>query len=433
MKAYVLAAGRGERLLPLTENRPKHMLPIAGKPLLEHLLLTIKRAGITEIIVLVGHKRESINAYFEDGSRLGLNLTYLVQSRITGTASALAEAEPFLKDDEFLLVYGDLFVSPNVLSKFSNSTSKDTWAMATVRLEDASRFGVINAESGVVTRITEKPQFGGKRGDKVNAGIYRLKPTVFDAVRRTGRSTRGERELTDSLQDLISRGEKMHAFELSAQEWLDIGRPWDLLEANERALKLIDRRIEGVLEDRVIVEGNVIIEKGAMVRAGTYIEGPVCIGANSRIGPNSRIRPHTAVGVGCTIGESCDVKNSIIMDHTEIPHLSYVGDSIVGEGCNLGAGTITANLRFDDEPVKVTIKNRRETSGRRKLGAILGDYVKTGINVSILPGTKIGCGSWIEPGAIVRKDVPPHSRLTVRQTLTATTRIPHRKRSVHGR
>lgn len=432
MKAYVLAAGRGERLLPLTENRPKHMLPIAGRPLLEHLLLAIKKAGITEIVVLVGHKRELINAYFEDGSRLGLNLTYVVQSRITGTASALSEAEPFLKDDEFLLVYGDLFVSPDVVDRFLGATTDDTWAMATVRVRDPSRFGVIDTEGGVVTRVTEKPQSRGKTSDQVNAGIYRLNPAVFDVVRWTRRSKRGEHELTDSLQHLIAKGEKIRAMGLLPQEWLDIGRPWDLLEANERGLNLIERRIEGVLEDRVVVEGNAVIEKVATIRAGTYIEGPVYIGSKSKIGPNSRIRPHTTMGVGCTIGSSCDVKNSILMDHTEIPHLSYVGDSIIGEGCNLGAGTITANLRFDDEPVKMTIKQKRESSGRRKMGAVLGDNVKTGINVSILPGVTIGSGSWIEPGAIVRNDVPSRSRLVVRQTQTTTTRISRRKRSVHG-
>jgi len=137
----------------------------------------------------------------------------------------------------------------------------------------------------------------------------------------------------------------------------------------------------------------------------------VFIGENAVVGPNAYLRPYTVVGEGAKVGAYCDVKNSILMDRAKVPHLSYVGDSIVGAGCSLGAGTITANLRFDDASIVSMVKGRRVDTGRRKLGAIIGDNVRTGINVSLLPGVKIGSGAWIGPGVTVRRDVASGARI----------------------
>jgi bifunctional UDP-N-acetylglucosamine pyrophosphorylase/glucosamine-1-phosphate N-acetyltransferase len=104
------------------------------------------------------------------------------------------------------------------------------------------------------------------------------------------------------------------------------------------------------------------------------------------------------------------------MNGTKIPHLSYVGDSIIGENCNLGAGTITANIRFDEKTLKMRVKGRLQDSGKKKMGVIMGDKVQTGINVSILPGVRVGSGSWLGPGAIISKDVPSGQLLLAKQT-----------------
>ncbi len=171
-------------------------------------------------------------------------------------------------------------------------------------------------------------------------------------------------------------------------------------------------KFNGVIESNVSIKGNnIVIEDGALIRSGTYIEGPVYIGSGAVIGPNARIRPYSVICNDSVVGFSVEVKESLIMEHVHVSHLSYVGDSIICEGVNFGAGTITANLRFDDKPVKVTIKDRRVSTGRRKFGAIIGGCVKTGINVSLMPGVKVGSYSWIAPGAVVYEDVPPRSFL----------------------
>jgi bifunctional UDP-N-acetylglucosamine pyrophosphorylase/glucosamine-1-phosphate N-acetyltransferase len=144
-----------------------------------------------------------------------------------------------------------------------------------------------------------------------------------------------------------------------------------------------------------------------VVKSGTYIEGPVIIGEDCRIGPNCYIRASTTIGDGCHIGAAAEVKNSIIMNNTDFPHLNYVGDSVIGTGCNLGAGTKIANLRLDKQIIKVGGVD----TGRRKLGAIVGDRVETGINTSINCGSMIGNNTFIGPGVVVKGIIAPDSKL----------------------
>ena len=143
----------------------------------------------------------------------------------------------------------------------------------------------------------------------------------------------------------------------------------------------------------------------ARVRSGAYIEGPCLIDEASDIGPNCYIRPCTSIGKNVRVGNAVEIKNSIIMDGTHVGHLSYVGDSVLCENCNLGAGTITANYRLDAENVKMAIKGKMVDSGTQKLGAILGDEVKTGINALFMPGVKVGVRTWVGPNCLVQRDL----------------------------
>ncbi|MDK2987428.1 MAG: UDP-N-acetylglucosamine diphosphorylase / glucose-phosphate thymidylyltransferase [Methanothermococcus sp.] len=154
----------------------------------------------------------------------------------------------------------------------------------------------------------------------------------------------------------------------------------------------------------MVVEGNVIIEEGATVKANSVIEGPAIIKKGAIVGPLAYIRPNTVLMENTFVGNSSEVKGSIIMKNTKIPHLSYVGDSIIGENCNFGCNTITANLRFDDKPVKVNIKGDKVESVR-KLGVVMGDNVKTGVQVSFMPGVKVGSNCWIGANCLIGEDV----------------------------
>jgi len=193
--------------------------------------------------------------------------------------------------------------------------------------------------------------------------------------------------------------------------------PWDLLDANQTILTELTKsscregtsplKIEGTVDDGVTLIGPVVIRKNAHIRAGAYIIGPTLIDEGAVVGPNCYIRPHTYIGKGSRVGNACEIKNSIIMVNTNVSHLSYIGDSIIGNNCNLGAGTCVANLRFDHAPIKVTIKGKSIDSGKKKLGFFMGDNSQTGINVSIMHGRCIGPNSAIGPGVLLQEDVPP--------------------------
>ncbi|MBQ9831633.1 MAG: glucose-1-phosphate thymidylyltransferase, partial [Methanocorpusculum sp.] len=203
-----------------------------------------------------------------------------------------------------------------------------------------------------------------------------------------------EYELTDALMDYIAE-ERLTAHPLLV--WMDVGYPWDMLAANEHLMESVEDTRLGDIEENVVIRGKIYLGKGAVIKSGTYIEGPVIIGENTTVGPNAYLRPGTTVGKNCNIGHAVEVKNSIIFDGTKIPHYNYIGDSVIGSGCNFGAGTKIANLRHDHGIVKVS----GVSTGRKKFGAVIGDNVLFGINCSVNTGSSIGSGCRIAPNTLV--------------------------------
>jgi len=416
LKAVILAAGEGVRLQPLTFTRPKHLLPVAGKPILQHLIENLKKAGINEALIVVRYKAEMIKNFFGNGEKLGVKISYVEQGSEKGTGDAVQAAEPHVEED-FLLLYGDLLVEAEAVKAVveTHVREKPAATMTVVPVENPQHYGVVALQGNRVARIVEKPKPEEAPTNLANAGIYVFSTAIFEKIRETKRSERGEIEITDSLSLMINEGKTVLAVTAPKESWIDIGRPWDLLEANEWMLKRLKPRLKGQIENGATVIGPVYVEENARIRAGAYVEGPAFIGAGSDVGPNCFIRPYTSLGRNVRIGNACEIKNSIIMDGTHVGHLSYVGDSIIGEKCNLGAGTVIANLRFDGKTVKMRVKGEVVDTGRRKLGVVFGDHVETGVNASFMPGVKIGNNCWIGANALIYRDVPPDTVLLLKQ------------------
>jgi len=368
MKALILAAGKGERLQPLTDYKPKAMLPVCNKPLIDYQIEMLRKHGIDEVAVVIGHLEKALKEH--------LNVKFYRDASISGTASAVYAAKDFI-DDEFILLYGDVFFDGSI-----NELTKTPNSMAVVQVGDVSRYGEVIFRDGKLVNIKEK---SGSGSGFVNAGIYHFDPSILDFIEKTEESNRGEFELTDSIM-MLNRSEKVRVVPVNGY-WNDIGYPWDYIDANMYMLN----KIGFSAGENTEIWSNATIRK------------PVVIGSDCKI--KNCVIERSVVGDGCVIGEFSIVKRSIVMNKSKVPHLNYVADSVIAEGCNLGAGTKIANLRFDDANVKVTIKGKRIDSGRRKLGAFIGYNVKTGINVSIYPGVKIGSDSWIEAEVLVKKDV----------------------------
>jgi bifunctional UDP-N-acetylglucosamine pyrophosphorylase/glucosamine-1-phosphate N-acetyltransferase len=385
LKAIILAAGEGKRMRPLTYEKPKVMLPLVGKPIIEHLLGNIKEVGISDFIFVVGYHDETIRDYFGRGAEWDVDILYVTQKAQLGTADALLMTEN-LVEDKFIMLNGDTIVSAGDIRKVIT----DDITLGVIEVENPEDYGVVETEGGRITEIHEKMRV--PISNLVNAGVYALDESIFGVLSKTDKSKRGEFELTDSLQLLIESGEDI--FWKKIEHWIDLSYPWNLLTANELLIEKISPTNRGELEENVWIKGNgkVSIGEGTVIKSGTYIEGPAFIGNNCVI---------------CHIGNAVEVKNSVIMDGTKIPHLSYLGDSVIGSRCNLGAGTKIANLRFNDAAV---IAKGMDT-GMRKLGAIMSDGVKTGINACIDAGTIIGNNTLIGPGAVAFGNIEKNSRV----------------------
>ncbi len=399
MKAVILAAGEGNRMRPLTYTRPKVMLPIANKPILEHLLIEASKAGIRDFIFIVGYHDEQVRNYFGSGDKWNVTIDYCAQRKQLGTADALNMVRG-LVDGNFLMMNGDIIVKQKDIKNLSNRKGN---TMSVVEVEKTGDLGLVEIKGRKVVHIYEKVE--NPPSHTANAGLYLFTPDIFAAISQTPKSPRGEYEITDSLQLLIDQGHSISYQKIDY--WLDLSYPWDLLPANESLLNETRVQNLGEVEENVVMQGLVSIGKGTIVKSGSYIVGPVIIGQNCDIGPNCYIRPHTSIGDGCRIGSAVEVKNSIIMGGSNIPHHNYVGDSIIGEGCNLGAGTKIANLRLDEKEIWVA---GRETK-RRKLGAIIGDNVHTGVNACINVGSVVGNNTCIGPGAIASGVISPDSTI----------------------
>ena len=401
MNCVILAAGEGKRMHPLTFTRPKIMLPIAGKPIVEWNLLNAREAGFKEFIFVVGYKSEMVRSYFGDGKKWKVHITYINQGQALGTAHAIGMVEPFV--DNCVVVCGDTIFGKEDIQHIMRRKR----SIGLVEVDNPRSYGIVETKGKHVLKIYEKLE--QPFSNIINAGIYHFTHTIFNSIKKTKKSARGEYEITDSINILLQK-EKMEGVFLNT--WRDVVYPWHLLDANEDLMKkTTSKHVQGVVEKNATIKGDVQIGKNTVIMNGSYIEGPVIIGDNCRIGPNCYIRASTSIGNNCHIGNACEVKNSIIMDHSNVPHQNYVGDSIIGEYCNLGAGTTVANLRLDKKTIHVVLNGKKIDTKRRKLGMIMGDNVQTGVNAMINVGALIGNNVFIGLGTLASGEIRPETTL----------------------
>jgi bifunctional UDP-N-acetylglucosamine pyrophosphorylase/glucosamine-1-phosphate N-acetyltransferase len=391
IQAVIMAAGKSTRTWPLTLTKPKPLLKVMNKEIIKHNLDALQGL-VGEVIIIVGFKKEMIIE--EIGLKYGkLKIRYAEQKTQLGTGHALKYVEKLIKG-KFIVMGGDDIFS----KKDIKACLRHKYAVLGCKVEDPGRFGVFVVKGKEVKKVVEKPK--KFVSDIANAGLYVFDKSVFKFKLR--KSQRGEYEIIDYINALIKK-ERVVCENVKGR-WLSVGYPWDLIEANSVLVSEMKNDIKGKVEKNVIVKGKLKAGKGTKILSGTYIKGNVIIGENCLIGPNCYLRGNTSIGNGCHIGQAVEIKNSIIMDNAKVPHLSYIGDSVIGKNSNLGAGTITANLKHDNENVRSVVKGKIVDTGRRKLGTIIADDVHTGINTTIYPGRKIWPGVSTLPGETIDKD-----------------------------
>lgn len=390
MKAVILAAGKGKRLRPLTYTTPKPLLPAANFPLLAYNFEAL-RDNVDEIILVVGHLKEEFRRTFGEVYK-NLKITYVEQKEQLGTAHALASAEGHVKG-KFLLIMGDDIYS----KKDVVAVSKADIAIGAKEVPNPQNFGALMLDKGNVKDVVEKAQT--PPSNLVSTALYALPEEIFDIIKTVDKSKRGEYEMTDALR-LLSKNNDVKA--VITEDWKPVSHLWDLLDVNQHALSMI--KSESQEMKGASIGENVFIGQGTHIKPGAVIEGPAIIGQNCIVGPNCFIR-NSSIGDNCRVGNGSEIARSIVMNHTNVSHLSFIGDSILGKHVNIGAGTMVANLRHDGHNVKVMVDGHLWDTGKRKIGAFIGDHSKTGVNTSILPGRKMDPHTMTEASKVIDNDI----------------------------
>ncbi|HUX97945.1 MAG TPA: bifunctional sugar-1-phosphate nucleotidylyltransferase/acetyltransferase [Candidatus Deferrimicrobium sp.] len=421
MKTIILAGGSGRRLWPLTETIPKPMIPLGGKPTLEHVITNLKEAGLKDLIIVVGYMKEQIMEYFGNGYDWGLNIEYVEQGQMESVESAMLAVEDYLEDDaHFFVAHADFLADSEIITRTieTHENLNSDLTITITLVDNPSLFGVaVIDENARIKQIIEKPKRGTEPSNFAVAGLYIYPKEIFQALHST-------KILDQAIQKLILEKKNIFA-SVWEKDWFEITYPWDILTANKF---ILDRMLKGKgsfiaetaeISGRTKIEGSVFIGENAVIRPGAMLVGPLYIGNNTYIGNNSLVRKYSSISDNVTIGFGVEVKNSIILEKTSVGRLSYIGDSVIGQHVEFGAGTQTWNwqpgptknpifMKFDNEQIQVP---------RNKFGAIIGDETVIGINVSIFPGRRIGFNSFISPGVILERDIGSKLSVGAKQEL----------------
>jgi glucose-1-phosphate thymidylyltransferase len=345
MKGLLLAGGHGTRLRPLTYTGNKHLLPIANKPMLLYGLEHLRDAGIKEVAVILGPVKEGVVEALGDGSKYGINITYISQPEPKGLAHAVGLSEGYMNGEPFVMYLGDNLLKQGV-SDFVNSFTerKLDCVIGVTPVNDPSSYGVAEMDGDRIVKLVEKPK--DPKSNLALIGVYVFGPAIFDAVRKITPSGRNELEITDAIQILVNDGKKVEVQHVSGW-WKDTGKPDDLLEANQLVLSDLHSKIEGALSEETRISGNVVIESGSKTIGAVNIRGPVIIGKNCTVGPDVYIGPYTSIGDDCGLSH-VEIENSIVMKGSRMESNKRIVDSLIGSFSTIlnGDGAVPKGYRL---------------------------------------------------------------------------------------
>ena len=386
-QAVILAAGEGQRLRPFTVNKPKVMLSIGGKPILQYVIESLAQKGIRSIVLVVGYRKEHIFDYLGSGEQLGVEITYITQEKQLGTAHALSQAKA-VTDTEFLVVSGDNLIEADTITQFANVRPQ---AVLVKRVDNPARYGVVTIETGMVKDIVEKPKVA--KSNVINTGIYAFTSDIFSFIE-------AELDIPDALNNMLAQGCAISAVETGGT-WLDVVYPWDILSLNDAVLHRIPAELGGIIEPGVSLKGQVSVGKHTVIRSNSYIAGPVVIGHGSTIGPNVCLLPATSIGDNVVISPFTEIENSVIGSDVNIGPGCIIQNSVIDRG-SIVKGHFTAcsgqtEVKIDDEHHVVDI------------GAMLGEGCNLGNSVVAQPGVIVGNYSQIQALKLISGKLPDRS------------------------
>jgi mannose-1-phosphate guanylyltransferase/phosphomannomutase len=378
MKAVVMAGGEGTRLRPLTSNQPKPMVPVVGKPCIEHILDLVRRHDMTEALVTLAFMPQSIRTYFGDVESLGMDIDYSVEEQPLGTAGSVRLAHARL-DDTFIVISGDALCDVDLTALVRAHRAKG--AAVTIGLksvENPLEFGiVVTDEDGRVERFLEKPSWGQVFSDTINTGIFVLEPEVLRHI-PTDRPYDFSKELFPLLLEM---GRPMYGYVFEGY-WQDIGNLDQFRQANFDAL---DERVQLNIPG-IRLRGNVWLGEGVEVDDLDAIEGPAYLGNYCRVAPDATVGPYSVLGSSVTLLERARTERSVIDAATHLGRSARVEGAVVGRACD-----IRAHAHVQE-------------------GAAIGDEVRLGAQSAVLPQVRIYPYKEVETGAQIHESLIWESR-----------------------
>lgn len=401
-QVVVLAGGSSSRFYPF-DNLHKSFFTLVGKTILERTVESIKKTDPLEIIIVLSSKwfkeeKEMCEKMFTfDG------IKYVSQNASRGQADAILSAEECVNEN-FFVVNAQQFMFSNLADRFVKAFETGTYeaVLGAIKTDTPEKYGILDLEGSKVKGIVEKPKTGTEPSDKRLVGMYLFSLEIFKYLRQTDIS---EYSL-EIVLDKMAKENKVAAINIE-EKLPSLKYPWDVFMLKDQILAENKSEIDpnSVVEKTAVIKGDaVFIGRGAHVCDFAIIEGPAYIGENAIVGAYSQIRGGTVLEDGAQVERYADVKNSYIGKNTHI-HSGFVGDSVIGANVRIGASFITANRRLDRKNIKSSVQKEKVDTGLTKFGAVIGDNIHIGVNVSVMPGVVIGSNTVIGPQTLITKNI----------------------------
>jgi NDP-sugar pyrophosphorylase family protein len=404
MRAVFLCGGRGKRMFPIAED--KFFLDFLGKPLLEHQIKAACEAGLSHFII-IGNP-DNIEKIEQITKKIpGIKADFALQKKSLGIADALKSAESFLSGQLLVINPNDVFSSSaytKILTEAEQSPASSYILGYQVQKYFPGGYLQVNSQNELL-HIVEKPNPGKEPSNLVNILIH-CHNNSEELLRHieTVQTTRDD-VYECALDNMVKAGHKIKVVPYN-DFWAPIKYPWHIFKVIEYFLDTAQPYIapSARIAKKATIEGKVILSDNVKVLENAVIRGPAYIGANSVIGNNALVRDYSHIGSNSVIGYSTEVKHSYIGDNCWF-HSNYIGDSIVDDNCSLGAGTVLANFRLDEGNIQIKVGGSLVDTGYDKLGAIVGQGCRIGVNASLMPGVRVGPYAFVGPHVYLRQDL----------------------------
>lgn len=399
-QAVVLAAGHSSRYWPLNKKN-KCLTKVMGRPLIFYTLKGLKQAGIPKITIIQSKTKEvqkELKKY-----KLGAGIKYFNFARPKGMGNTLWQVRSLLKE-KFLVINAEKVDIGEIIKDTESKIEKNRNLLFGQKTKNPELFGIMKLKGSKVLNIIEKPKKGRALSKIKVVGAYILEPSFFKTYKKVKKHMY---DFEDALGEYAKENDIQAVILKQKHKIPTLKYPWHLFEMKNYLFdKFLEERIEksAQISKKAVIKGKVYIGKKTKVFENAVIKGPVYIGDNCVVGNNALIRDYTNLEDGSLVGTNAEVKGAVFNKDSHM-HSGYIGDSIIGENCRLGANAITANVRIDRGIIKSIVKNKKTETGLTRFGCVIGDNTKTGINCSFMPGVLIGSDCLIGPSSVVFENI----------------------------